>query len=61
MKVSELKELLEKLIKENKGDYIITSYNGDWNYGSYGEKVEIDTAEITIDDKRKYVDISVGG
>lgn len=58
MKVKDLKVLVDKMIKEGKGDYIVASYNGDYNYRDYKENAE---AEITIIDELKYLDISVGG
>jgi hypothetical protein len=57
MKVKDLKELVDKMIKEGKGDYIVASYNGDYNYDDYKENAE---AEVQIIDDLKYLDISVG-
>lgn len=62
MKVKELKVIIDKMIKEGKGDYMVSSYNGDYNYSSYGKKGQryLDEANVEIKDELKYLDISVG-
>lgn len=62
MKVKDLKVLVDKMIKEGKGDYQVSSFNGDHNYSSYGKKGQryLDEAEVGVNDELKYLEVSVG-
>lgn len=63
MKVIDLKEYLEKIISEGKGEYVIESIDVDFNTANGGyynieNNYLIDKDEIEVDDDKKTVSLS---
>jgi hypothetical protein len=56
MRVKELKELIDKMILEGKGDYLVTGYN---DHFAYGVNEKWDEATIEVNDKLERLEINV--